>query len=76
MFLSIMFLVYFGSMLDIVIVDIKFMHRIAKRLAQYSSGLSGRHYVSMVLIRCLPVDTSYIPGHVVDTDVTLSLSPL
>jgi hypothetical protein len=40
MFLSIMFLVYFRSKLDIVIVDTKFMHKIAKRLAQYSSGLS------------------------------------
>jgi hypothetical protein len=35
-----MFLVYFGSKLDIVIVDTKFMHKIAKRLAQYSSGLN------------------------------------
>ena len=56
MFLSIMFLVCFGSMLDIVIVDTKFMHKFAKRLAQYSSELSGRHYVSMVLICCLPTD--------------------
>jgi hypothetical protein len=29
-------------------------------------GVSGRHYVSMVLIRCLPVDAPYIPGHVID----------
>ena len=29
-------------------------------------GVSGRYCVSMVLIRCLPVDTPYIPGHVVD----------
>ena len=29
-------------------------------------GVSGRHCVSVVLIRCLPVDTPYIPGHVVD----------
>ena len=28
--------------------------------------VGGRHYVSMVLIRCLPVDTPYILGHVVD----------
>jgi hypothetical protein len=33
MFLSIMFLVCFGSMLDIVIVDNEFMHEFAKRLA-------------------------------------------
>ena len=66
MFLSILFLVCFGSMLDIVIVNTKFMHRITKRLAQYSSGLSGRHYVSMVLILCLPTNTPYIPDLVVD----------
>ena len=29
-------------------------------------GVSGRHCVSVVLIRCLPVDTPYILGHVVD----------
>ena len=50
MFLSIMFLVCFGSMLDTVIVETKFMHKFAKRLAQYSSELSDRHYVSVVLI--------------------------
>jgi hypothetical protein len=33
MFLSIMFLVYFGNKLDTVIVDTKFMHKITKRLA-------------------------------------------
>ena len=66
MFLSIMFLVYFGSMLDIVIVNTKFMHRFTKRLAQYSSGFSGRHYVSVVLKYCLPTDALYTLGHVVD----------
>ena len=76
MFLSIMFLVYFGSMLDIVIVNTKFMHRIAKRLAQYSSGSSVRHCVSMVLVRCLPADTPYILDHVVDHEGEASLSPL
>ena len=29
-------------------------------------GVGGRHCVSMVLIRCLPTDTPYILGHVVD----------
>ena len=28
--------------------------------------MSDRHCVSMVLIHCLPADTPYIPGHVVD----------
>ena len=66
MFLFIMFLVCFGSMLDIVMIDNEFMHKIAKRLAQCSNELSGRHYVSVVLKYCLPVDALYILGHVVD----------
>jgi hypothetical protein len=28
--------------------------------------VSGRHCVNVVLIRCLPADAPYIPGHVVD----------
>ena len=28
-------------------------------------GVGGQHCVSMVLIRCLPMDTPYIMGHVV-----------
>ena len=66
MFLFIMFLVCFGGILDIVMIDNEFMHMFAKRLAQYSSGLSGRHYVSMVLKYCLLVDALYTLGHVVD----------
>ena len=54
MLLFIMFLICFGNILDIVMIDDEFMHMFAKRLAQYSSGLSGRHYVSMVLKYCLP----------------------
>ena len=68
MFLFIMFLVCFGSMLDIVIIDNEFMQEFAKRLAQYSSELSGRHYVSVVLKYCLPADAPYILGHVVDRE--------
>jgi hypothetical protein len=29
-------------------------------------GVSGRHCVSVVIIRCLSADTPYIPDHVVD----------
>ena len=54
MFLFIMFLVCFGSMLDVVMIDNEFMHMFAKRLAQYSSELSSQHYVSLVLKYCLP----------------------
>ena len=53
-------------MLDIVMIDNEFMHMFAKRLAQYSSGLSGRHYISVVLKYCLPADAFYTLGHVVD----------
>ena len=66
MLLFIMFLVCFGSILDIVMIDGEFMHMFVKRLAQYSSELSGRYYVSMVLICDLPADALYILGHVVD----------
>ena len=39
----------------------------AKRLAQYSSELSGQHYVSMVLKYCLPTYALVDHGH--DTSV-------
>jgi hypothetical protein len=29
-------------------------------------GVSGRHCVNVVLVHCLPMDATYIPGHVVD----------
>ena len=53
-------------MLDIVMIYDEYMHMFAKRLAQYSSRLSGRHYVSVVLKYCLPADAFYTLGHVVD----------
>ena len=49
-------------------IDDEFMHKFAKRLAQYSSELSGRHYVSVVLKYCLPADALYTLGHVVDRE--------
>jgi hypothetical protein len=66
MLLFIMFLVCSSCMLDIVMIDDEFMHMFAKRLAQYSSGLSGQHYVSVVLKYCLPADAPYSVGRVVD----------
>ena len=65
MFLLIMFIIYFDYMLSIV------------RLSSFSTitlysahsdvhEVRGQHCVSMVLIRCLPVDAPYIQGHVVD----------
>jgi hypothetical protein len=61
-----MFLVYSSSIFDIVMIDNEFMHKIAKRLIQYLSELSGRHYVGVVLRYCLPADALYMLGHVVD----------
>ena len=65
MFLVIMFIVYFDYMLSIVRLSS------CSSISSYSArskvpGVSGRHCVSMVLIHCLPTDTPYIPGHVVD----------
>ena len=38
----------------------------AKKCQQYSSELSGWHYVSVVLKYCLPTDAFYTLGYVVD----------
>jgi hypothetical protein len=53
-------------MLDIVMIDDEHMHMFTKLLAQFLRELSGRHYVSMVLRYCLPVDALYTLGHVID----------
>ena len=66
MLLFIMFLVCSSNMLDIVMIDDEYMHMFAKLLAQFSRELSGQHYVSIVLRYCLPADTFYTLGHVVD----------
>ena len=60
-----MFIVYFDYMLSIVGLSSY------SCISSYSAHskvpwVSGRHCVSVVLIRCLPMDTPYIPGHVVD----------
>ena len=55
-----------SSMLDIVMINNEFMHKITKCLVQYSSELSGQHYVSVVLKYYLTADALYILGHVVD----------
>jgi hypothetical protein len=65
MFLVIMFIVYFNYILSVA--------RLSSYpcISSYSArsdahGVSGRHCVSMVPIRCLPTDTPYIMGHMVD----------
>ena len=66
-FLIIMFIVYFDYMLSIVGLSTY------SCIGLYSAGfgihgVSGRHCVSVVLIRYLPADTPYILGHVVDRE--------
>jgi hypothetical protein len=61
-----MFQVCSSYILDIVMIDDEFMHMFAKRLAQDARGLSGRHYVSMMLRYCLPAYAFCTLGHVVD----------
>ena len=60
-----MFNVYFDCILSIASLSLCLC------TSSYSAhskvhGVGGRHCVSMVLIRCLPTDTPYIPGHMVD----------
>ena len=66
MLLFIKFLVCSSNMLDILMIDDEYMHMFAKLLSQYSSELSSRHYVSIVLRYCLPADAFCTLGHVVD----------
>jgi hypothetical protein len=65
-FLFIMFLVCSSSIFDIVMINYEFMHMFVKRLIQYSSGLSGSQYASVVLRYCMPADALYMLGSVVD----------
>ena len=65
MFLVIMFIVFFDYRLSIARLSL------CSSISSYNArsgvhGVSGQHCVSVVLIRCLPVDAPYIPGHVVD----------
>ena len=65
MFFIMMFNVYFDYILSIASLSLCLC------ISSYSAhsdvhGVGGRHCVSMVLIRCLPTDTPYILGHVVD----------
>ena len=60
-------MVYFGYMLSIVGLPS------CSCISSYSAHsrvpwVSGRHCVSMLLKRCLPMDTPYFLGHVVDRE--------
>ena len=66
MFFVIMFIVYFDYMLSIVgLATYSCIGSYSARSGVH--GVSGRHCVSEVLIRCLLMDTPYILGHVVDS---------
>jgi hypothetical protein len=76
MFPFIMFLICFGNILDIVVIDDELMHMFTKRLALYSSESSGQHYVSMVLKYCLPMDALSTLSHVVDRECDILVESL
>ena len=60
-----MFIVYFDYMLSIVRLSSCSCISLHSAFSKVH-GVSGQHCLSMVLIHYLPVDTPYIPGHVVD----------
>jgi hypothetical protein len=62
MFLLIMFIVYFDYMLSIARLSLCSRYSTRSKVHR----VSGRHCVSVVLIRCLPADAPYILDHVVD----------
>ena len=64
MFLVILFMVYFDYILSIARLSL-YLYISSYSAHSKVSWVSGQHCVSMVLIRCLPVDTPYILGHVV-----------
>jgi hypothetical protein len=60
-----MLIVYFDCILSMARLSLYL------RISSYSAHskvpwVSGQHCVTVVLIRCLPANTTYIPGHVVD----------
>jgi hypothetical protein len=64
-FILFMFIVHFDYMLSIARLSL------CSSISSYNAcskihRVSGRHYVSVVLIRCLPTDAPYILDHVVD----------
>jgi hypothetical protein len=65
MFFIIMFIVYFNYILSIVGLS-SYSYICSYNAHPKVPWVSGRHCVSVVLIRCLPADTPYISGHVVD----------
>jgi hypothetical protein len=73
MFLVSMFIVYFDYMLSIVSLPLSLCISLYSIHPIKDPRVGGRDHVSMVLICYLPVNTLYIPGHVVDRgcDITV-----
>jgi hypothetical protein len=66
-FLFSMFLLCSSCIFDIVLISNDDFHMFAKRLVQYSSGLGGRFYVSVVLRYYIYLQMlSNVREHVVD----------
>jgi hypothetical protein len=65
MFLVAMFIVYFGYMLSIVGLS-SYLCLNSYSIHPNVHRVGGRDHVSVVLICYLPMNTLYIPGHVVD----------
>ena len=63
-FFVIKFIIYFNYMLSIVGLSCACINSYSAH--SKVPWVGGQHCVSMVLIHCLPEDTPYIPGHVVD----------
>ena len=65
MFFVIMLIVYFDYIPSIVGLS---LYSCISSYSAHSKDpwVGGRHYVCVVLICCLPTDTPYISGHVVD----------
>ena len=65
MFFVIMFIDYFDYILSIASLSLC-LHTSSYSAHSKVHGVGGPHCVSVVLIHCLPADTPYILGHVVD----------
>jgi hypothetical protein len=69
-FVIILFFIYFDYMSSIVRLSL-YSNIGSQSSRPLVSWVGGQHCISMVLRRCLPAETPYIPGLVVDREVAL-----
>jgi hypothetical protein len=79
-FLSSMYLLCSSCIFDIVLISYDDFHMFVKRLVQYSSGLGGRFYVSVVLryyiyLRMLPNVREHVVDHRCDRPIESLCNP-